>query len=116
MGLSVELFMLDDDGDWTHVECLYTSMIGPSRQLITNTMNSLFNEKMPEGFVWGQVCDNYGGDECYLTETSNNNVTKISFNVLKTVWKISLNEELELDKEYEYIIGNNTIVCLATGN
>tara|TARA_B100001094_G_C17651553_1_gene539957 strand:- start:178 stop:528 length:351 start_codon:yes stop_codon:yes gene_type:complete len=116
MGLSVELFMQDDYGDWTHVECLYTSMIGPSRQLITNTMNSLFNENMPEGFVWGQVCYNYGGDECYLTETSNNNVTKISFNVLKTVWKISLNEELELDKENEDIIDNNTIVCLATGN
>ena len=116
MGVSVELFMQDDDGDWEHVVCLYTSMIGPSRQLITNTMNSLFNEKMPEGFVWGEVCDNYVSDECYLTKSSENNVSKMPFSVLKTVWKISLDEELELDKEYEYIINNNTIVCLATGN
>tara|TARA_Y100000389_G_C17449112_1_gene513542 strand:- start:2230 stop:2571 length:342 start_codon:yes stop_codon:yes gene_type:complete len=113
MGRSVELFMQDDDGHWIHVECVYSSMIGPSRQLITNTMNSLFNENMPESFVWGEVYDNCGSDECCLTNSSENDVSKMSFNVLKTVWKISLDEELELNNQS---ITDNTIVCLATGD
>ncbi len=39
MGLSVELFRYLEEIDyWEYIDCIYTSMITPSRNLITSTM------------------------------------------------------------------------------
>lgn len=106
MGLAVELFAKNSHEEWEHVECLYSSMIGPSRQKIADTIY---------GFVWGQT-DNYydGTSQCYyLKESSESTVTQMSFSTLKRIWKTALNEELELSNKS---ITDNCIVCLATGN
>ena len=105
MGLSVELFALDQNGDWIYIECLYSSMIQPSRKLITDTM---------DGFVWGSTYNSncYLNERC-LTESSEYSATKLSFGVLKTIWKTALSEELVVTSKS---ITDTTIVCLATGD
>tara|TARA_Y100000389_G_scaffold204919_1_gene260803 strand:+ start:3357 stop:3722 length:366 start_codon:yes stop_codon:yes gene_type:complete len=121
MGVSVNLFKLEkyqlysgknkkftEEEDWTHVECLYTSMISPSRDLISNTYNKDFGEK----FIWGSIDQSYY-DELYLSEKSRLNVTRMPFSDFKKVWEKALNEKLQLEKND---VTNETIVCLAQGN
>jgi len=121
MGRSVNLFKLEkyqvqsakdkkyhEEEDWTHVECLYTSMISPSRDLISNTYNQDFHEK----FVWGCMQHSYN-PELYLSEKSRLNVTRMPFSDFKKVWEKALNEKLQLEKND---VTNETIVCLATGD
>ena len=122
MGVSVNLFKLEkyqlysaknkkftEEEDWAQVECLYHSMISPSRDLISNTYCEDFNEK----FIWGYIDSTYN-DEQYLSYISKINATKMSFSTLKKVWEKALNEKLELEKNDE--VTNETIVCLALGN
>ena len=118
MGRSVNLFKLekyqvqsakDEKEIWTHVECLYTSMVSPSRDLISKTYNQDFNEK----FVWGYIDQNYY-NELYLSENCKLNVTRMPYSTLKKIWEKALNEKLELEKNEE--VTNETIVCLVQGN
>ena len=113
MGLSVELFKLinntstnEEDYYWEHVETLYTSMIAPSRKLLTDTFNNSSNEE----FVWGSATNTGCDDDFDLSNTEN--VTKMPLSTLKHIWKNALDEVLELDNN----ISDETIVCLATGD
>ncbi len=121
MGVSVNLFKLEnyqlysgknkkftEEEDWTQVECLYNSMISPSRDLISNTYYEDFGEK----FIWGNIDQSYY-DEQNLSYISKLNVTKMPFSTLKKVWEKALNEKLQLEKND---VTNETIVCLATGD
>ena len=121
MGRSVNLFKLEkyqvhsakdkkyyEEEDWTHVECLYTSMISPSRDLISNT----YNEDLGEKLVWGYIDQSYY-NELYLSEKSRLNVTRMPFSDFKKVWEKALNEKLQLEKND---VTNETIVCVATGD
>jgi len=103
MGLSVELFALDKNKNWIYIECLYDSMIGPSRRLISNQVDC---------FVWGSADNHNGSSEWYLTESSKVNVTKMSFGILKKIWKDTLNEDLNVNNKN---INEFTTVCIATG-
>lgn len=122
MGVSVNLFKLEkyqlysaknkkftEEEDWAQVECLYHSIIGPSRDLISKTYYQDFNEK----FIWGYIDPIYY-DEQNLSDKSKVNVTKMPFATLKKIWEKALNEKLELEKKNE--VTNETIVCLALGN
>ena len=90
-------------------------MIGPSRDMISNTFNNMFNEKMTEKFTWGYTDNYWGGDTIYISEQCKNKVTRFTFSNLKNVWKQALGEDLEIDLD-EYKITDDTIVCLATGD
>ena len=122
MGISVNLFKLEkyqlysaknktftEEEDWAIVECLYQSMIRPSRDLISKTYYQDFNEK----FIWGYIESIYY-DEQNLSDKSKINVTKMPFATLIKIWEKALNEKLELEKNNE--VTNETIVCLALGN
>lgn len=122
MGISVNLFKLEkyqlysaknkkftEEEDWTYVECLYHSMISPSRNIISKTYYQDFNEK----FIWGYIDPIYY-DEQNLSDKSKVNVTKMPFSTLIKIWEKALNEKLELEKNNE--VTNETIVCLAQGN
>ena len=103
MGISVELFSQDKNEDWEYMGCIYTSMIGPSRNLISNTVN---------GFVWGGAKKYNGCGEWYLEESSKISATKMSFGVLKKIWKLALDEDIKVSNKN---INDLTIVCIATG-
>lgn len=116
MGLSVELFRYIEENDyWEYIDCIYTSMITPSRNLITTTMNKNYNEEITEAFKWG-FCETlyYNVEEPEISVRSlKNGITKIKYSILKKAWYEALGEELKLNNES---INDNTIVCLATGS
>jgi len=116
MGLSVELFRKNKQEDkWQYACCLYNSMISPSRELITQKMNTICNEEIPERFVWGH-CDIYHGswhEEPVLVETANiAGPTMIMFSTLKKVWKDALGETIEIENND---VRDDDLVGLATG-
>ena len=113
MGLSVNLFKLEYDNSneyWEFVDCLYQSMIGPSRDKISKTYYNEYNTL----FKWGIIEDNHFDDDRYLTYYSQITVSKMTFLNLKKLWKNALGEELTLDNNIN--ISDNSIICLATGN
>lgn len=115
MGLSVELFRYIKEIDyWEYIVSIYTSMITPSRNLITTTINSNYNEEITETFKWG-FCEPlyYIDEEPKISMYSlKNGITKIKYSILKKAWYEALGEKLQVNNES---INDNTIVCLATG-
>ena len=116
MGLSVELFRYNEKIEyWEYIDCIYTSMITSSRNLITTTINKNYNEEITETFKWG-FCEPlyYIDEEPKISAYSfkGRGITKIKYSILKKAWYEALGEELQLNNES---IDDNTIVCLATG-
>ena len=94
-------------------------MIGPSRELITNTFNNHYNENLSERFFWGLCKKNDYDDEIYLKVNDNYQKylypyngppTKISFDILKKAWYKALNEIIEITEN----ISDDTLVCIAS--